>query len=114
MTLLSRVRLCDPYQAPPSMGFSRQEYWSGLPFPSPGDERVVLHLHMATSPLDAQTFLHRRGSGQRVPAVAGTSHGIVVGMFRQWTGSPRSSAGLPMADRRASGHLSSSEALRAG
>ena len=25
------------YQAPPSMGFSRQEYSSGLPFPSPGD-----------------------------------------------------------------------------
>ena len=25
------------YQASPSMGFSRQEYWSGLPFPSPGD-----------------------------------------------------------------------------
>ena len=25
------------YQTPPSMGFSRQEYWSGLPFPSPGD-----------------------------------------------------------------------------
>ena len=38
----SRVRLfATPwtiaYQAPPSMGFSRQEYWSGLPFPSPGD-----------------------------------------------------------------------------
>ena len=34
--------LCDPMnctarQAPLSMGFSRQEYWSGLPFPSPGD-----------------------------------------------------------------------------
>ena len=33
--------LCGPlgcaFQAPPSMGFSRQEYWSGLPFPSPGD-----------------------------------------------------------------------------
>ena len=33
--------LCNPWtvahQAPPSMGFSRQEYWSGLPFPSPGD-----------------------------------------------------------------------------
>ena len=31
----------DPWavalQAPLSMGFSRQEYWSGLPFPSPGD-----------------------------------------------------------------------------
>ena len=25
------------YQAPPSMGFSRQEYWSGLPLPSPED-----------------------------------------------------------------------------
>ena len=39
---LSRVRLfvtpwMVAYKAPPSMGFSRQEYWSGLPFPSPGD-----------------------------------------------------------------------------
>ena len=39
---LSRVRLfATPwtvtYQAPPSLGFSRQEYWSGLPFPSPAD-----------------------------------------------------------------------------
>ena len=25
------------HQAPLSMGFARQEYWSGLPFPSPGD-----------------------------------------------------------------------------
>jgi len=37
---LSRVRLLatpwtGAYQAPPSMGFSRQEYWSGLPLPSP-------------------------------------------------------------------------------
>ena len=39
---LSRFRLfATPwtvaYQAPPSMGFSRQHYWSELPFPSPGD-----------------------------------------------------------------------------
>ena len=39
---LSRVQLfVIPYtvahQAPLSMEFSRQEYWSGLPFPSPGD-----------------------------------------------------------------------------
>ena len=39
---LSRVRLFATswtvaHQAPLSMGFSRQEYWSGLPFPSPGD-----------------------------------------------------------------------------
>ena len=25
------------YRAPPSMEFSRKEYWSGVPFPSPGD-----------------------------------------------------------------------------
>ena len=42
MKSLSRVRLfATPwtvaYQPSPSMGFSRQEYWSGLPFPSPGD-----------------------------------------------------------------------------
>ena len=27
----------DYSQAPLSMGFSKQEYWSGLPFPSPGE-----------------------------------------------------------------------------
>ena len=37
---LSRVRLLATpwtaaYQAPPSVGFSRQEYWSGMPLPSP-------------------------------------------------------------------------------
>ena len=40
--LLSHVRLFATlwtvaHQAPPSMGFSRQEYWSGLQFLSPGD-----------------------------------------------------------------------------
>jgi len=39
---LSRVQLfvtpwTVAHQAPPFMGFSKQEYWSGLPFPSPGD-----------------------------------------------------------------------------
>ena len=28
---------CSPPQVPLSMGFSRKKYWSGLPFPSPGD-----------------------------------------------------------------------------
>ena len=42
MKSLSCVRLfATPetvaYYAPPSMGFSRQEYWSGVPLPSPGD-----------------------------------------------------------------------------
>ena len=40
--LLSHVQLFVipltlAYEAPPSMEFSRQEYWNGLPFPSPGD-----------------------------------------------------------------------------
>ena len=44
---LSRVRLfATPWTvangAPPSMGFSRQEYWSGLPFPSPPNELRTL------------------------------------------------------------------------
>ena len=42
MRLLSRVQLfvtpwTVAYQTPQSMKFSRQEYWSGLPFPFPGD-----------------------------------------------------------------------------
>ena len=47
MKSLSRVRLLAipwtaAYQAPLSMGFSRQEYWSGLPLPSP---EMVLRLY---------------------------------------------------------------------
>ena len=39
----SRVRLCATpqtaaHQAPPSLGFSRQEFWSGVPFPPPTHE----------------------------------------------------------------------------
>ena len=42
LSRFSHVLLCATpqtavYQAPPSMGFSRQEYWSGLPLPSPLD-----------------------------------------------------------------------------
>ena len=43
LSRFSRVRLCATpwtaaYQASPSVGFSRQEHWSGLPFPSPMHE----------------------------------------------------------------------------
>ena len=43
LSLFSRVRLCATpetaaHQAPPSLGFSRQEHWSGLPSPSPMHE----------------------------------------------------------------------------
>ena len=44
LSRFSRVRLCATpemaaHQAPPSLGFSRQEYWSGVPFPSPVHEK---------------------------------------------------------------------------
>ena len=43
LSRFSRVRLCatpetEAHQASPSLGFSRQEHWSGLPFPSPMQE----------------------------------------------------------------------------
>ena len=50
---LSRVRLLTTpwtaaYQAPPSMGFSRQEYWSGLPLPYPNVYKYT-HLYLYLS-----------------------------------------------------------------
>ena len=46
LSRVSRVRLCATsrtaaHQAPPALGFSRQEHWSGLPFPSPMRESEV-------------------------------------------------------------------------
>ena len=43
LSRFSRVQLCATsemaaHQAPPSLGFSRQGHWSGLPFPSPRHE----------------------------------------------------------------------------
>ena len=54
MKSLSRARLsATPWtaacQAPPSMGFSRQEYWSGVPLPSPRD--VLLKIIKRRFPL---------------------------------------------------------------
>ena len=49
----SCVRLCvtlwtAAHQAPPSTGFSRQEYWSGLPFPSPVQDTFKIALVAST------------------------------------------------------------------
>ena len=53
MKSLSRVRLLTTpwtaaYQAPPSMGFSRQEYWSGVPLPSYGCVNLLATMNDAT------------------------------------------------------------------
>ena len=63
MLLLSRfscVRLCATpetaaHQAPPSLGLSRQEHWSGLPFPSPmheSESEVALLCPTPSDPMD--------------------------------------------------------------
>ena len=58
--LLSRVWLLatpwtTDYQAPPSMGFSRQEYWSGVPLPSPylNNTHTQMHIYVNT-----HSYLH--------------------------------------------------------
>ena len=56
LSRFSRVRLCATpqkaaHQAPPSLGFSRQEHWSGLPFPSPAFIHTVLEFIMR-GPID--------------------------------------------------------------
>ena len=71
--MFSRVWLCDTpwivaHQAPLSMGFSRQGYWSGLPCPPPGIFLHLLHLlhcrwfftHWVTmeAPQDVRVFIY--------------------------------------------------------
>ena len=48
---LSRVRLLATpwtaaHEAPPSMGFAKQEYWSGLPLPSPKENSAFYIFHI--------------------------------------------------------------------
>ena len=76
---LGRVRLfvtpwTVAHQAPPSMGFSRQEYWSGVPFPSPGDlpnpetEPGLPHCRQTVYHLSPQGG--RMGTGETLNVVA--------------------------------------------
>ena len=55
--------LCDPMDCSPlSMGFSRQEYWTGLPFPSPGDlpNSGIKHVSPASPALAGGFFTTER------------------------------------------------------
>ena len=64
LSSFSRVQLCATlwtvaHQAPLSMGFSRQEYWSGLPFPAPGDfpnPGIKLHVSFMSPALAGEFF----------------------------------------------------------
>ena len=75
-SLQSCPTLCDPiggsHQAPPSLGFSRQEHWSGLPFPSPMRESEVAQSCLTLSdPIDCSP----RGS---------SVHGIFQARVLEW------------------------------
>ena len=73
----SRVRLCAAletavHQVPLSLGFSRQEHWSGLPFPSPMHESEVAQSCLTPSnPMDC------RPAGPSV-------HGIFQARVMEW------------------------------
>ena len=59
MKSLSRVRLTatpwtTAYQSPPSMGFSRQEYWSGVPLPSPLQNTKLLYIKRKGAKLNSK------------------------------------------------------------
>ena len=65
---LSRVRLLATpwtaaYQAPPSTGFSRQEYWSGVPLPSPSvpSRTLFLQTQIVSSLVLISTVLNTQG-----------------------------------------------------
>ena len=74
---LSRVQLFAApwtvaYQAPPSMGFSRQEYWSGLPLPPPMNEsEVAQSCPTLSNPMECSP------SGSSI-------HGIVQARVLEW------------------------------
>ena len=84
---LSRVRLfvtpCTvAYQAPPSMGFSRQEYWSGVPFPSPS-----LSSFKHSFPTAGGFFWSQEISHRDFGPVAKTLHAQCRGLsFNPWFG----------------------------
>ena len=93
--LLSNVQLfvtpwAVAYQAPLSMGFSRQEYWSGLPFPSPGDlpdpgiEPGSPTLQADTWPSELQGRSIIRGGNKNLRHIVYTCH-TFIHLFPWWT-----------------------------
>ena len=72
------------YQAPPSMGFSRQEYWSGVPLPSIIIISTILNLY------EAGTFLG--GSDSEESACNAGDPGSISG----WERSPGEGNGYPL------------------
>ena len=79
MKSLSRVQLLATpwtaaYQAPPSMGFSRQEYWSGVPLPSPFliPDSIISHLYTSQVALGVMNPPANRGDVRDAGLIPGS------------------------------------------
>ena len=71
---------CGAFQAPPSMGFSRQEYWSGMPLPSPstlyGSPYLVFTITLSDENFYVLSILILRRQWHPTPVLLpGKSHG---------------------------------------
>ena len=85
-----RFRLCATpqtaaHQAPPSLGFSRQEHWSGLPFPSPMHESEKGKWSRSVDPIDCSLPVS-------------SIHGIFQARVLEW-------GAIPFSDRIHSAYL---------
>ena len=63
LSRFSRVRLCATpwtaaHQVPPSLGFSRQEHWSGWPFPCPMHEEILNEVLSGHSDKEQSSFMY--------------------------------------------------------
>ena len=66
-------------QVPLSMGFPRQEYWSGLPFPSPGDlSHLGIEPMLPVSPSLAGGFLTTRAAGEAQKCGRKSKQGLLL------------------------------------
>ena len=94
----SHVQLCATpemaaHQAPPSLGFSRQEHWSGLPFPSPmhESEKWKWKVKVKSESEVAQLWLTLRDPMDCSPP-GSSVHGILQARALEWVAIPFSSA----------------------
>ena len=81
LSRFSRVRLCATPQtaahpAPPSLGFSRQEHWSGLPFPSP--------MHQSESENEVAQLCPTLSDPMDCSPPGSSAHGIFQARVLEW------------------------------
>ena len=85
LSRFSRVRLCATpetaaHEAPPSLGFSRQEHWSGLPFPSP--------MHESESESEVAQSCQTLSDPMDCSLPGSSAHGIFQARVLEWVPLP--------------------------